>query len=282
MSLTAEERKTLADLDYIARKFYEGRISPELTERLRLFSIALVENTYKLLPDSNKAELISIMASTPDGIWWRNQQNNLLDQLAAELGTTIYHWVPPLPQDPTPVPPQPPVIVTDEFTQAVVASLAKLNIHVRPNKIAIGMKPLSDAAAIQIGGDAPAVVLGMSNAYADGRARQTDGQNPDEVHINTFVVADNDGGIRWRQYLQWINGTRTRNTQNRRASVLALDSQGDLCKSTMEVGSNTDGGQSWYIRTEGLVVEFCTYKVGAFIRILKSVTGYGARDEAQL
>lgn len=161
-------------------------------------------------------------------------------------------------------------------------ALAAYGVHIAPNKIGIGMEPEGDdASALQMGGDAAPCILGVSNT------KGTDNQNPGEVHKNTFVVADNDGGMRLRQYLQWVTDAtgkvvRKRNTANRRASILALDSQGDLCKSTMEVGSENDGGQSWYIRTEGLVVEFCTYKVGAFLRILKSVAGYGARDEAQL
>lgn len=159
----------------------------------------------------------------------------------------------------------------------VKAALAEYGIRIAANKIGVGVDiDAADPAALQIGGDAAAVVLGVSNT------KGTDGQNPTEVHKNSLVVADNDGGMRFRQYLQWTSAGRVRNTTNRRASVFALDSQGDVCKSTLEIGAESDGGQSWYIRTVGNVVEICTYKVGAFVRILKSVSGYGATDSAQL
>lgn len=144
-------------------------------------------------------------------------------------------------------------------------------------KLSIGMQP-DEAydAALQIGGNVAAEILGVSNT------KGTDKQNPGEVHKNVISVAGNDGGLRFLQNLGWGPGGKIRTTLNRRASILALDSMGDVCKSTEEVGATSDGGQSWYIRTQGNVVEFCTYKVGAFIRILKSVATYGATDAEQL
>lgn len=170
------------------------------------------------------------------------------------------------------LPPAPPTQGGD-----VKAQLAAYDIHIIPGKLAIGLEPDPDYdASIQIGGNVAAEILGVSNT------RRTDAQNPDEVHKNVLSIAGNDGGFRMLQYLGWGPTGKKRNTLNRRASILALDSQGDLCKSTEDVGATSDGGQSWYIRTNGNIVEFCTYKVGAFIRILKSVAQYGATDSQQL
>ncbi len=159
----------------------------------------------------------------------------------------------------------------------VRASLAALNIHVDNARLSIG-RPIDyqTQACLQLGGDGVAAeIQGISNT------RGTDGQNPGEPHINTLVIVDNDGGWRVRQYQKWWNG-RIRNTTNRKAATIALDSVGDLCGSHIEVGATSDGGQSWYIRTTDKVVDFATYKVGGLIRILKSVAGYGAADTQQL
>lgn len=164
--------------------------------------------------------------------------------------------------------------------------LAAYNVHIRQNKLTVGMLPdEDDPSALQIGGDAAATILGLSNAYADGSPRGTDGQNPGEAHKSTLVVSDNDGGMRLRQYFQWkrVDGAikRVRNTTNRPAGILALDSRNDLCASRNEVGSESDGGQAWYMRIIGLYAQLCTYKPGGEVHILESTT-YGATDRQKL
>lgn len=140
-------------------------------------------------------------------------------------------------------------------------------------KVCLGMEPVDAHGRLQIEG---AEIVGMSNV------NRTDPQNPDEPHINVFSLAGNDGGMRWIQYGYWGPNGKKRNTQNRPLSILALDSMGDLCKSTQPVGSDYDGGQEWYIRSNAGFVDFCTYKVGKVIRILKSAAGYGSTDVQQL
>lgn len=172
---------------------------------------------------------------------------------------------------------QRPVTASSSSGGDVKSQLAAYDIHIIPGKFAIGMEPDPDYdASLQLGGNVAAEILGVSNT------RGTDGQNPGEVHKNVVSVAGNDGGLRLLQNLGWGPKGKIRTTLNRRASILAIDSMGDVCKSTEEVGATSDGGQSWYIRTAGNVVEFCTYKVGAYIRILKSVAQYGATDSQQL
>lgn len=154
--------------------------------------------------------------------------------------------------------------------------LAAFDIHIDTRRMSIGWEiDYETQAPLQIGGRCAAEIQGRSNVNG------TDGQNPGEQHINTEVIVDNDGGWRVRQYAKWWNG-RVRNTTNRRTSVIALDSMGDFCGSHIEVGASQDFGQSWYIRTAGTVVDIATYKVGGFIRILKSVAGYGSTDSQQL
>ncbi len=287
--MTAEELGTLAALNYLARK--ELILSP--ADQLRLFDPlrGLPKNVPINPHDPDRGYLLGLLAATDDGVYWRD----LIDRYAAELGVSVQAVSverrpdtpiiteppakPPVVVPPVVTPPAtPPAPVGDAFAEQVAAALAKYGIHIAPNKIGVGMLPdPDDAAALHIGGDAAAVILGRSNT------RRTDGQNPDEVHTNTFVVADNDGGMRWRQYLQWINGVKKRNTLNRRASVVALDSKGDLCGSHEEVGETRDGGQSWYIRTIGSqFVDFVTYKLGMRPRVLRSEAAYGAADTEML
>ncbi len=170
------------------------------------------------------------------------------------------------------IPPAPPQVPSD-MREAVRQALASYDIHIDNGRLSIGWEiDYETQAPLQIGGRVAAEIQGRSNV------NKTDGQNRDEPHVNTQVLCDNDGGWRVRQYQKWWNG-RVRNTTNRKAATIALDSVGDLCGSHIEVGASSDGGQSWYIRTQGKVVDFATYKVGGLIRILKSVSGYGAADE---
>jgi hypothetical protein len=155
----------------------------------------------------------------------------------------------------------------------VLAVLRDAPVVRMDGKVCLGMDPVDAHARLQIEG---AEILGKSNINA------TDPQNPNEPHTNVFSLAGNDGGMRWIQYGYWGPNGKKRNTQNRPLSILALDSMGDLCKSTQPVGSDYDGGQSWYIRTSGQFVDFCVYKVGHAIRILKSAAGYGSTDVQQL
>jgi hypothetical protein len=155
----------------------------------------------------------------------------------------------------------------------VLAVLRDAPVVRMDGKVCLGMDPVDAHARLQLEG---AEILGKSNINA------TDPQNPNEPHTNVFSLAGNDGGMRWIQYGYWGPNGKKRNTQNRPLSILALDSMGDLCKSTQPVGSDYDGGQSWYIRTSGQFVDFCVYKVGHAIRILKSAAGYGSTDVQQL
>jgi hypothetical protein len=155
----------------------------------------------------------------------------------------------------------------------VLAVLRDAPVVRMDGKVCLGMDPVDAHARLQIEG---AEILGKSNINA------TDPQNPNEPHTNVFSLAGNDGGMRWIQYGYWGPNGKKRNTTNRPLSILALDSMGDLCKSTQPVGSDYDGGQSWYIRTSGQFVDFCVYKVGHAIRILKSAAGYGSTDVQQL
>lgn len=270
MSFTPEEISTLRDLNYIARR--DIRPPTEVINRLLTMSFALKDGTIKQWQDSDRSYLLGLMASTADGKYWRS----LLDRLAAEIGVPIADVTTSTSSTPQPVPTPPaPQVPPPGFD--IVAALAAYDIHIIPGKLAIGMQPDPNYnASIQLGGNVDAEILGVSNT------KGTDPQNPGEVHKNVVSIAGNDGGLRLLQNLGWGPKGKIRTTLNRRASILALDSMGDLCKSTEEIGATSDGGQSWYIRTSGNVVEFCTYKVGAFIRILKSVAQYGATDSQQL
>jgi hypothetical protein len=175
--------------------------------------------------------------------------------------------------------------------------LAALNIHVLRNKLSVGMLPILDSkSAIDIGGEASAVILGGSNMNADHSPAHTDGQNPGEVHINGIVVADNDGGLRWWQYAYWNKlGQKVRNTNpadpryNRPNTTVALDSYGDLCISDDRVS----WGQVFYLvkRISAGFVDLCTFRTDFKIRLRQSSVkpgheadpesfdkGYGACD----
>lgn len=278
--MTPEELSTLGDLNFLART----KLMLSSAEKLRLYDPArgLPKDVPINPADPDRGYLLGLLAATPDGIYWRP----LIDKYAAEIGVTVKAVnvgpatnppAPPVSVPSTPPPPVPSVPVSGDFAAQLVATLAAYDIHIVKGKIGVGMEPdPEDNAALHIGGRANAVILGVSNTGG------TDGQNPGEVHKNTMVIADNDGGMRWRQYVQWTVNGKKRNTTNRRLSILALDSKGDLCKSTQEVGEDSDGGQTWYIRSVGPIVDFATYKVGGLIRILRSLAGYGATDVQQL
>ncbi len=157
----------------------------------------------------------------------------------------------------------------------VVAQLAALNIHARQGKLGIGMVPLDDASAqIQMEGDRGVSILGRSNTLG------TDKQNPGEVHTHEIHVCDNDGGLRFLQYGFWGKDGFIRNTLNRRHSVVALDSMGDLCGSHIDVGATKDGGQSWYLITNMVekFVRLCTFKAGWKIQVREASTQYAATE----
>lgn len=109
---------------------------------------------------------------------------------------------------------------------AIVAALAATyNIYISRNVISVGLPPDAESrAGVQVGGEAEAEVLGISNT------RGTDGQNPGEVHKNTLSIAANDGGMRAIQYGNWgVNGLK-RNTTNRNMTIKAfMDSMGEAC-----------------------------------------------------
>ena len=265
--MTDQEISTLRDLNYIARRDYKP--GAEVTARLLALSQSLLVGTYRTFVDVDAGYLLGMMAGTKDGSWGPHRE--MIGRLAAEMGVAVK----PVPA-PSPVVVAPDPVVGTDFAASVLAVLRANDIHVAPGKLAIGRSiDFENQACFQIGGRVAAEISGLSNT---GR---TDRQNPDEPHENSMVLCDNDGGWRVRQYQTWFNGMR-RNTKNRKASTLAVDSMGDVCQSHVEVGVTSDGGQSWYIRTSGIVVDFCTYKAGGFIRILRSVLKYGSTDVQQL
>lgn len=154
----------------------------------------------------------------------------------------------------------------------VVAALAALDIYVDDGRMSIGWPiDYKTQACFQIGGRVAAEIQGRSN---DNR---TDGQNPNEPHLNTMVICDNDGSWSVRQYCKWWNGA-VRNTSSRQYTRLSIDSKGDFCCSD----DRWPKGQVWYIRKSEGFVDFCAYQVGMIVRILKSIAGYGAADNQQL
>lgn len=161
---------------------------------------------------------------------------------------------------------------TPAGTADVKAGLAAYDIHIAPGKLSIGWEVDDETQApLQLGGRVAAEIQGRSNV------NKTDGQNPNEPHINTLVVCDNDGGARLRQYMKWFNG-KVRNTTNRPGSIFAIfDSMGDTCISD----DRWAVGQFWYwvkSSTRGL---FATYQPGVKIEIAES-SSYASIDQKRL
>lgn len=157
----------------------------------------------------------------------------------------------------------------------VKAEFAALNIHVDTNRISIG-SPIDyeSQSPLQLGGNGVAAeIQGRSNTQG------TDGQNPGEPHLNTFVVCDNDGGMRGRQYMKWFNGKKIRNTTNRPGSIFALfDSMGDTCISD----DRWARGQFWYL-VKGLTRGFLSiYQPGVTLEIRETSVEYSASDVQKL
>lgn len=194
------------------------------------------------------------------------------------IGDPRWKYVSGTPAPATPPPPAPsPVVVIPPPANvslnaaAVVAALAELGIYVEQNRMGVGIRPDADSgAAITVGGESAAVIDGISNT------KGTDGQNPGEVHKSSFVVSDNDGGQRARQYALWKGGVMTRNTTNRPFTAFAfMDSWGDTCISD----DRWPKGQVFYlVKTDGSV-SLCTYQQGWTIKLKESVAAYGAADK---
>lgn len=97
---------------------------------------------------------------------------------------------------------------------------------------------------------------------------------------NTLVIADGDGGMRLRQYLKWGKRGKLRNTLTRPATILAMDSVGEVCQSQEEIGSTSDGGQNFYIKTDWArkLVRFVTFKPGWKPTVEACSTNYADAD----
>lgn len=156
-------------------------------------------------------------------------------------------------------------------TSAVVTALAEMGIYVEMNRLGVGVRPDPNSqSALFIGGESAAEITGISNT------KGTDGQNPGEVHKNSLVVADGDGGMRARQYATWgLNGRgMVRNTTNRPQTTFAfMDSMGNWC-----ISDGRFGGQIVYgIKDDGNF-HLVSFQQGKTILLQKSVAAYAASD----
>lgn len=152
-------------------------------------------------------------------------------------------------------------------TAAVTQALAAIGVHIETDPetgrlyLGIGMRPdFENWAAIQIGGGLAPWISGY------GDTSVVPGQGPGNPNTaSTLKILDGDGGFRLLQYLvHGKNGEKRYNAAARPATVLAMDSVGEVCQSQQPIGSNTDGGQNWYIKTDWArkLVRFVTFKPG--------------------
>lgn len=179
-------------------------------------------------------------------------------------------------------PPQPEPTPTGTLTAADLNGvLNQFDIYIEKDPetgrsyFSMGGPPDFDSQSpFQLGWKFAAEIGGYSNVA------KTDKQNPDEPHCSTFVISDNDGGVRWRQYLKYGKKGKIRNTLNRPASILAFDSQGELCQSVEQVGQTSDGGQMWYIKFDWArkLVRFLPFKPGWLPTIEACSTNYADAD----
>lgn len=142
--------------------------------------------------------------------------------------------------------------------------------------LSMGRAPDFDCQSpLQIGGKFAAEIAG----YSDTMRVEGQGSGSHDS-CNTFVIADGDGGMRWRQYLKWGKRGKIRNTLTRPATILALDSVGELCCSQEPIGSNEDGGQNWYIKMDWArkLIRFLPFKPGWKPTIEACSTNYGDAD----
>lgn len=142
--------------------------------------------------------------------------------------------------------------------------------------LSMGKTPDFDCQSpLQIGGKFAAEIAG----YSDTMRIEGQGSGSHDS-CNTLVIADGDGGMRWRQYLKWGKRGKIRNTLTRPATILAMDSVGELCQSQEPIGSNVDGGQNWYVKTDWArrLVRFVTFKPGWKPTIEACSTSYADAD----
>lgn len=285
MSLSTEQIQKLGDLNFLART----KLSLQPGELIRLLALAgaLKAGTYREWQDGDRSVILGLMAATPDGQWNKEHEGDVVGLLAAEIGVTVANVTRPgvsvVPAQP---PPPPPVVVQPspvpvpsstgpDFTNAVIAALASLNINVARNYLAVGMPIEFDTSlGLQVGGEAGAGVLGRSNT------RGTDGQNPGEVHTNGVVICDNDSGWRVWKGGFWGRKGLVRNTLNRPMTIVAIDSWGDICVSQDPVGStatNRTYGQHFYMVFDyaAKVIKLAAFQVGWKLKLLETPTTYG-------
>lgn len=164
------------------------------------------------------------------------------------------------------------------------------NVHIARNVVSVGIPPDDESkAGLQVGGEAEAEVLGISNT------RGTDGQNPGEVHKNTLSICANDGGMRGIQYGNWGRNGLRRNTTNRPMTIRALmDSMGEACWSVdpLDAGEKSsiklaaDGrmyGQLYYERVDWVAkkVVLTAFQPGWTVEVAGS-SAYGDSSVKQL
>lgn len=289
MSMTPAQIQTLGDLNFLART--KLSLLPGEHTRLMALAGALKAGTYRQWQDGDRSVVLGLMAATSDGIYEPNR--NLIYDLASEIGVTVAMVTRPgVSITPAPAPPTPPVAPGPaplvpapapggDFSAAVLAVLRANDINIVQSatgvKVGIGMEPLLNInEPLQIGDRVAASIYGLSNT------RKTDRQNPDQPHGNSLVIADNDGGMRLRQYMTWAwnavtgQNEKVRNTTNRPGTIVAIDSMGDLCGSDDRIPY----GQVWYLvkRIGEGVVDFCSYQIGIKLRLRESRGAYAATD----
>ncbi len=214
---TPAEVATLRDLNYLARVALNHQ--GELSQRLLAMNVAVSAADYSSWSDPDRGQLLSYMAATPAGKYWRA----LIDSFAALLGVTVRNVSvpPPLPA------PTPASADTGTIEAAVRASvrdeIAALHVQIAALVTRLDALERGTGTAFSTGG-APGVTVpeGGNFILRSNLARNPTQTGITDSYCTMLGVNGWDGGF--RQLQNW-NHCGTRHLPY---SSIGMDSMGDF------------------------------------------------------
>jgi hypothetical protein len=191
-TLAAAEIKTLQDLNYLARTAYTADGDAKW-DRFMVMQTALGNGSYLTWTDANRGELLSLMASTPDGAYPPNLA--IVQKFASAIGVVLGGAPVPV-VVPTPAPP---VVSLPSDLQAALESVG---FEFASNGQISGFKLISIGAPegtfyAYVGASDAGLRLFSGISSMIGR-EWADGQNTNpNLPVIMGPVTERDGGISW-------------------------------------------------------------------------------------
>ena len=205
-SLSPTEISILRDLSYVARTVYAPEWSGVLYDRLMAMSRVLKEGTYKTWIDSERGELLGMLAETPDGRYGPNRE--IIDHFATVIGVTVGGGASPIIDSgttpspvvitPTPTPPSTPTPGTGVLPPSFQWPDASNNYAAPAGSGGPSGRPaesnIQRNGMLFFGNDSPAGTTATSGP--NGQVIGIGGRSKGKIRVNTRGGAGGDGGMR--------------------------------------------------------------------------------------